>query len=223
MQVALIRVDQEERYSTFFQSKGIACTCIAALMSRKIPKTLPLSSVYVVCSQKAVDALSVLPKTSLIYVVGPHTYDLVKEMGFQVKGGVCNASLLSEIIIQDKPSFLVLLTGDKSRPEIPQRLREAGIPFETCQVYETVPNPNISSLLTSAMSQVQWLIFFSPSVASVCLPWIMHLLSQSPKVKVSAIGTTTAQFLSDHGIPVHSVPSTPTPEALYESIYFNTP
>ena len=121
---------------------------------------------------------------------------------------------LADLIISEGiEDPLLFLCGDRRRDELPDRLSEAGVPVEERVVYHTIPD---ASALTDVPSSVpDWVVFFSPSGVEAAnsveaFPW--------NRVRVAAIGPTTADALREAGSAPAAVATTPTPEALVTAL-----
>nr|VZI03090.1 unnamed protein product [Spirometra erinaceieuropaei] len=178
-------------------------------------------------SQRAVEAFKQRgfegSPSDLCFVVGPATGGLASEIGFEPKGSHCGtASSLAEFIIEQygtgysKPALF--LTGAKHSSLLPQRLRDNGIEVEEKIVYVAVPNPNLPSALASAISERHGqlcIVFFSPSAVTLAEPGLRSpALPDDLVLKLVAIGPTTAQAITQAGLSVSGVCSSPTPDAV---------
>ncbi len=143
-----------------------------------------------------------------VYVVGPRTAAAVQKLGLQpwgeVAGSGCElARLILEAPRPERP--LLFLCGARRRDELPGLLRAAAFPLEELVVYDTRAFvPKLPAELPD------WVVFFSPSglEAARQLPIVRE------RVRVAAIGPTTAEALQQEGWPVVAVARTPTPEGL---------
>ncbi len=104
----------------------------------------------------------------------------------QVKGVAPTASLLADVILQDKQiSSVVFFCGSSRRHELPEKLRKAGILVKEIIVYDTVEAPSI------ARKKYAGIIFFSPSAVSS-----FFSKNSLPAATVCCtIGNTTAEAL----------------------------
>ena len=177
-------------------------------------------------SSRAVEAFghhNVLDETLLnpwqekpIYVVGPATQLALESIGLRSVGEVSgNAEALAHFITQHhsrKQGPLLFICGHRRRDELPAILKDEGIGFEECVVYETHPrrDMNLASIQAPDLA-----VFFSPSgVQAVHNAWPKHW----NKIGCVAIGARTAAALMEIGKEVLATSSEPTPEGLLEAI-----
>jgi uroporphyrinogen-III synthase len=117
-----------------------------------------------------------------IFCVGEKTEAFLKHNSFRVsKMANYGALLASEIIENHSKENFLFFCGKKRRPEIPRRLRSAGVPLTEVEVYDTLSVPKKIDRIFEGV------LFFSPSaVRSYCS---RNDLKQSTAF---CIGTTTA-------------------------------
>lgn len=142
-----------------------------------------------------------------------------------------SASRLAEFIIthtsaSDRP--FLFLTGDKTLPELPDRLREAGRKLTLHQVYKTGERPGLRGDLRQRFEHDtgnQWLAFFAPSSAQMVLDHLDDLGVSLPRSKtlgstlrLAAIGQTTTTYLENRGLVAHATAEHPTPAGLLNAI-----
>lgn len=129
---------------------------------------------------------------------------------------------------------LLLVRGDKSTNELQTGLQEGERAFLETIVYSTTCRQSLEADLQTLLETVRdieedvWLAFFSPSSAEMVLDWIRSLAGDGgidernehiwSRVKIGAIGETTAQFLRDQGLEVKAVAKDPTAEGLASAI-----
>ncbi len=152
----------------------------------------------------------------LFYAVGPETARRARSLGFSPRGADAgSAEDLAAQIIDDRPRApLLFLSGSRRRDTLPDRLTAGGVSFEELVVYETHTR-NTVAWTKGANDVPDWVVFFSPSGieaarADDTLVW--------DRVRVAAIGPTTAGALREEGWSVAAVAEEPTPEALYRAI-----
>ena len=109
---------------------------------------------------------------------------------------------------EDRVHRWLFVCGNLRRDTVPGLLNEAGVAYEELEVYETHPNVDVTF---NAVSQPDWVVFFSPSgVASVQPKWP----SNWARVCKAAIGETTAAAMKGRGWTADAVAETPDAEAL---------
>jgi uroporphyrinogen-III synthase len=160
-------------------------------------------------------ALTKLWTDQPVYVVGPKTAERVKELGLEPKAEEAGqaAGLIDKIAAswekQSMRSPMLFLSGNRRRETIPQGLVKVGIPVAEQEVYETTIRSGIE-----IPDDATWLTFFSPSGLEAV---------QTSRVKlndyrIATIGPTTADALSNAGMPPEAVAETPTPSDLVAAI-----
>lgn len=186
----------------------------------------------IITSQRAVEALSYVPKKTLektvlnkpVFTVGPATGKYLRSIGFEdVRGEECGNStvLVDEVLIREKFNSYVFFTGTQRRDYLPRSLDEMGKILIEKQVYKTGPRKEATSELNYIISHNDirglWIVFFSPNGADAIIESIC-----GSKVKndwnIAAIGPTTENFLQMNGLPPKAVAKLPTPDDLYEAI-----
>ncbi|WP_058307223.1 uroporphyrinogen-III synthase [Gracilibacillus massiliensis] len=92
---------------------------------------------------------------------------------------------------------IALIVGSKSRPEIPQLLKEAEISFEKIVIYRTIKNKEMQPLLQQTVSKVDAVFFTSPSTVQAFQQFLTSQQFERIKEEVVAvaIGQTTATAL----------------------------
>ncbi|KAL5110121.1 Uroporphyrinogen-III synthase [Taenia crassiceps] len=125
----------------------------------------------------------------LCFTVGPATSSAASKLGFTTRGShTGNAKNLAKFIldnyakeVSEKP--ILLLTGARHSPVLPNRLREAGVLVEEVVLYCSAPNPNFETQLFSMLkkreNRSQYLVFFSPSGVEMAWPTLSKFISQS--------------------------------------------
>ncbi|KAJ1303258.1 hypothetical protein OPQ81_011455 [Rhizoctonia solani] len=163
------------------------------------------------------------------YIPGPELVLGAKESG--------TGELLAKFICADYPTRplrhlpLLYLTGDKNAGGVGKGLDAEGIRFKMVQVYATSASTTFEEDFekgvgegASERTSETVIVFFAPSSAELALPVIRKHFSLSsseakPRLKLVAIGPTTAKSLADnHNLQVDAVSSKPEPGALTYSI-----
>jgi len=146
------------------------------------------------------------------YAVGPKTGQWLRRLGLDVQDeGAGTASDLVSVIVDSHVSRpLLFLCGSRRRDELPNGLREAGIPLREQVVYETRTRSEVDLPGPSAHP---WLVFFSPSGLEAVEKTVGRDLTA---YRLATIGPTTAGHLRSEGYDVEAVADEPTPEALVD-------
>lgn len=190
------------------------------------------------------------------FVVGPATKDAVVVMtqgeGLQTNQLVIGAKetgsgeKLGQFVVDHFQSTdaspapklpLLYLVGDKNRDTIRRILKEAEIPLENLQVYETHPSPTFESSLDSFLTTLKyspatpiicWFTLFSPSGSKPCLDalrnrGLIDSIERKGKngleIRFAVIGPTTREYVEvDEGVTVHADAKSPDPKALVRAI-----
>lgn len=124
-----------------------------------------------------------------IYCIGNSTRDLVtKYFGEDLIAGFSHdAASLAEIIIEDgETEELIFFCGNKRRPEMPEKLTNAGISVAEIVVYETLAVPQ------KIITQYEAILFFSPSAVES----FFAENKIADHVVFFAIGSTTANAIT---------------------------
>lgn len=196
----------------------------------------------VVTSQRAVEAmvlcvanfvshevwihkLAKLWKEKPIFAVGKATAQAVRDnLGLQCTGdGTGSAEALVPFILQSytpdsKP--LLFPCGNLRREAIPTAMAKAGIGLDSIHVYCTCADPNVKHLLDELMKKQgvpSYAVFFSPSGVN----FTQDILSGSEewdKVKLVAIGKTTADTMKNKGWKVCAVSEQPNAHCLAKCV-----
>uniref|UniRef100_A0A8D0H0Q8 Uroporphyrinogen-III synthase n=1 Tax=Sphenodon punctatus TaxID=8508 RepID=A0A8D0H0Q8_SPHPU len=164
--------------------------------------------------------------TKSTYVVGKATASVVAEIGLAPQGEECgNAEKLAGYICsreQLNSSPLLFPCGSLKREVLPTILRGKGVSLESLTVYQTAQHPNLQESLKNYFSQQgipTSITFFSPSGVKFCLKHIQKLSGELiHQIKFAAIGPTTAEALTNEGIPVSCTSENPTPQDLAAGI-----
>lgn len=153
-------------------------------------------------------------RTHPVYAVGPRTAEAARALGLRPCGQESGTgiNLAHFILTQPRPKRpLLFLCGARRSEELPMLLRQEGIPLEECVVYDTRPIiPNVPT----AAPLPDWVVLFSPSAwesaRQLSLDW--------SRVRIAAIGPTTAQALRQQQVRVDAVAAKPTPEGLLQAL-----
>ncbi len=151
-------------------------------------------------------------RNSPVFVVGPATADAVRELGLSAHGESSgDGAALADYIIQVRPAGpLLFLSGTLRREVLPDRLSSAGIEVDELHVYETiVGQANVD------LEGAKWVTFFSPSGVTASGAGAEGIWN---RLRLAAIGPTTAEALTSIGLVPHAVAAEPTPQALAQAI-----
>ncbi|GAO41786.1 uroporphyrinogen-III synthase [Flavihumibacter petaseus] len=156
----------------------------------EVETALQLSITVIFTSQNAVEAVgSILPHEAppewRIYSIGEATREAVVHYFGEdrLAGTAPDAEALADLIIEeDEGDEVYFFCGDKRRPELPEKLEEAGIMLTEIVVYETILLPH------AIKNHYAGVLFFSPSAAES-----FFSLNQLEEHTIAfAIGKTTA-------------------------------
>jgi uroporphyrinogen-III synthase len=146
-------------------------------------------------SERAVEAVAAVLSGSgpawNIFCLGSATKKGVQKhfQQSQIKGSAGSAGSLADLIIGEENIYSVIFfCGDKRRPELPDKLKAAGIEVIEIEVYKTVETPQVTSLHFSGI------IFFSPSAVKSFFS--VNKINKEPVL--FAIGQTTAAEIARH-------------------------
>lgn len=167
-------------------------------------------------------------KGDLCFVVGPSTELQARKAGFSPEGASTgDAVALAEFILStyssklQKPVLFVagLVHGDV----LPNELQKNNIKVNTVTAYSAGENLHLKEKLRLNLCEgnpiPDYLVFFSPSGVSFTEN-ILHceLKPHRPKIKIIAMGRSTASRLEELGIQVAAIPSSPKPESLLSTL-----
>ena len=145
---------------------------------------------------------------------GPKTADEFRTLSFDVQTDDAGtaADLVDQIADAEPETPLLFLCGNRRRDDLPDGLRDAGIPFEELVVYETRARSDLS---LPPPGDETWLAFFSPSGLEA-----VRRADTGPldEYRCAAIGPTTASALEEEGLTPEAVASEPSPEGLVDAI-----
>lgn len=158
-------------------------------------------AVQAVCRAEAARPGSL--KNRQCFCIEGKTARLARKNGLEVLATATDSAALAALIIAAGPPECVFYTAALHLPELPQRLRKAGIRLHIAEVYEKSAAP-------IAIDKHQGVLFFSPSqIASY-----LKCNSLPPGMPAFAIGETTAGELRRRGHKTLRV----APEASEESL-----
>jgi uroporphyrinogen-III synthase len=162
-------------------------------------------------------------KTRLLFAVGDVTASASPIPFSQVISVASDAIQLGEAIINyfsqcqegSKPWKLLFPCSNIRRDVLPNMLSKPGLSIELREIvaYNT---KKIQCLNSLSQAKPQWWAFFSPSGVNAVFDSIP--LPTNDRVKIAAIGNTTADALLKLGVSVHAVASKPTPAELLKCI-----
>ena len=119
--------------------------------------------------------------------------------------------------VRNETRPFLFLCGNIARECIPNILSSHDIHVVSTCVYETLPDPKFKENLTnllSSRSEPTIIVFFSPSGIEFSLHVLQDAIPVFDKVKLIAIGHTTANAFHGKGCKVHGIPEKPTAEHL---------
>lgn len=164
-----------------------------------------------------------MPITQKIAAVGAKTAQLLEEYDYMIdfqptifRGEIMVKEFLHKYGKQQK---IALIVGTRSRPEIPELLKDAKVSFKKLVIYRTIKNIDAKQLLQQTVSQVDAVFFTSPSTVET----FQQLLTEEKFKKTKkqqlavAIGQTTATALEK--VKFHDIisPETYTIENMVQS------
>jgi uroporphyrinogen III methyltransferase/synthase len=114
---------------------------------------------------------------------------------------------------------ILLPVGDRSRPELRERLEAAGARVESVVVYRTVLPQNVDADLLDAVRQggIDTIVLASPSAAENLVA-LLGTAEPLARAKLVCIGPTTATAVRDLGLKPAAVAARPAPEALADAV-----
>ncbi|KAI5966914.1 HEM4 [Candida pseudojiufengensis] len=195
-------------------------------------------SIFIITSQRAVEMLGecisdLKPniKSKIFekigYTVGPATFKMLKDIGFQdVRGGIeaGNGLKLSEIIINEvsTTSKILFLTGEIRKDIIPKQLTQASFKnFKEYAMYKTEErNDIVINFENQIFESFGWIIFFSPQGTKDIIEYLKGSKSDILKNwKLASIGPTTEEYLiNEHGLIPQVVAKKPDASNLIDGI-----
>lgn len=154
-----------------------------------------------------------IPNQWQIFCLEGATKDAVDEQTFgdQIVDTATDAtSLAQKIIATGNVKKVVFFCGNKRRDELPNLLKENGIEVNEVVVYETVETPVVTTQDLDAV------LFFSPSGVKS----FFSVNSLAKKTACFAIGSTTAEAITDYTDNRVITSEHPTTEMLMASAWF---
>jgi uroporphyrinogen-III synthase len=125
-----------------------------------------------------------------------------------IAGLATDAASLADVIISSKVKEIIFFCGDKRMDELPGRLKEAGIKISEAVVYRTLETP------VQINDEPEAILFFSPSAVES----FFSINQTAANTVCFAIGTTTAEKISAHGIHNIIISPEPTQEQMIEEV-----
>jgi uroporphyrinogen-III synthase len=172
-------------------------------------------SPWVFTSQHAVHSIEkILKKTAkplatrIAYVTRGTTSAQAMAAGFELRGVGRNADELADSILFFEEKKVLHATSAIRLPVLSQRLSEAGVAYEACEVYQKTPLPR-------AVGAFDGVLFFSPSQVDVFLS-INYLPAQVP---VFCVGDTTAAHVRQRGHTRVLTAAEPTIESIFQTMF----
>lgn len=148
-------------------------------------------------------------QSKTVFCVGLKSKELLEKNGFTVAVYMDYASELAEIItlIYNKESF-TFFSGNLRKETLPNALKEAGVPLNEIETYQTKLTP----FKISSAEKFDGILFFSPSAVE------SYLKDNKIKNEICfCIGTTTAEALK--GVTKNIIlPEIPSTELLIEEV-----
>ncbi|KAL1408500.1 uroporphyrinogen-III synthase [Vanrija albida] len=139
-----------------------------------------------------------------------------------------SAASLAPLLLSAAPrgteyAAYLLLTGDKTLPLLGDALAAAGRRATKVQVYATAQAPTLAANVERLPRALRWAALFSPSSAGYVLPLLEGAgfgvrPASAGRLRIAAIGETTAAFLREGGYALDAVAATPTAEGLLAAI-----
>ena len=171
------------------------------------------------------------------YVVGDGSAAVIARsaLALSVRAVGGNAELLGAAIVADSrhsasPTRLLVLSGNLRRAELFAALQAGGVAYDELTVYETRTNSRLREqwrLAADAAAEDGWVCYFSPSGVSG-VKQCVHEVEDGEgsgarrarwlRMRVAALGETSAGAVRAAGWTVHAVPATPSPAQLLAAI-----
>lgn len=159
------------------------------------------------------------------FTIGDSSHSLARELLSLESNGKesGNAQNLSPIIIEDyKRNNLcrpfLFPCGNQKQDILGDNLRAHGIQLEYVEVYETIPHPNLESAVKEIKcnSDIDFIVYFSPSGVKYSLPFVKTHEIDLSKIKLIAIGPSTQKCMRDNDLKCYKMCEKPSPESLLE-------
>lgn len=195
------------------------------MTSQRAVEALELCVANLVSQEVWINELEKLWKEKPIFIVGKATAKAVKDkLGLQCKGDDAgSAEALVPFILQSftpDSNTLLFPCGNLRRETIPTAMAKAGIRLDSIHVYSTCADPNVMHLLDNLMEKQgvpSFAIFFSPSGVNF-IQDILSGIKEWDKVKLIAIGNTTAEAMKNKGWKVCAVSEQPNAHSLAKCV-----
>ena len=154
------------------------------------------------------------------YALGAATNDAAAAaLGVLPRGRGCgSAAELARLIAAEggRERPLLFVCGDRAREELPLALAGAGVPLRRVIGYGTVAAPDAAARAVAAAQGAVWVVLFSPSGAEAVLSELAA--AHKGRVRLAAIGATTAAAIEAAGHAVEAVAQAPTPAGLLDAV-----
>lgn len=149
------------------------------------------------------------------FAVGPRTAETLQALGFSPKGQQSGSGrkLAAYINQHTFEAPLLFLCGSRRREELPALLKNGGTAYEELCVYKTRLRTDVD---VTRPSVPEWLVFFSPSGVNALQRSGGEALHE--RVRIAAIGPTTASAAREAGWSVDAVADRPAPDALCQAV-----
>lgn len=216
----------DDPYLRIFESAGFKARCIPVLepqITHDIADLTDSVSAVAVTSQRSIDALRA--NESLLqnlrrdvfevpwYCVGEATRRAALSLGACVTTHAPGtARALARVLIEERKTSVLHLTGRSHRPELSDALQAAGIRVVTQIVYEMAEREPTEIL---SLNHADWAAFFSPRGVQIAHDFSDFDWSSIWK---AAIGPTTASTMIQVGWAPDAIATRPTPTHLFESL-----
>lgn len=144
-----------------------------------------------------------LPQTLKIGVVGKKTEKVLNAYGYSASfvPETFDALAMAEGFMsfyEKRKKPVLLIRGNLSRKTLPEKFREAQIPFETLEVYETMYARESQQELNRVLPFVDYITFTSPSTVEAFTALAAHIPEKATYI---CIGQTTEEKAEEAGIP----------------------
>ncbi|KAG5419241.1 HEM4 [Candida metapsilosis] len=164
------------------------------------------------------------------YTVGPATFNILKQVGFDdVRGGIDagNGSKLADLIMDEvtPETKVVFFTGEVRKDIIPRKLIDVGkfSQFEEFVMYKTCERDDIVDKFNGIVEgdgvSSGWIVFFSPQGTKDIVEYLKRPRNTGEKRwKLASIGPTTKEYLLSHGLTPDTIAAKPNAASLVEGI-----
>jgi len=164
-------------------------------------------------------------KDKKVFVVGQGTGQIVKnELGLEncIGEEAGNAENLANCILTiselDKSKKILFPKGNLAREALTQTLTFSDYNVDEVITYTTISNPNLESIIEQLLVP-EFVVFFSPSGVSASWSFISKYFdAEFEKIKIVAIGPTTASEIDKQGYNKSRVVKKPNPVILGETL-----